>query len=225
MSRSWTTRAQRAGEPDDAYHFVDRARFDAAIEEGEFLEWAEFGEYRYGTPHPDPPPGVDILLEIDVQGARQVRRRHPEALLLFLEAPSDSDQVHRLRGRGDSEDHVRARLSYGASERETARELGAVVVVNAELGETVATMGRIIDDHRHQVAEVAAGAEPPTTAAATDPPNTAAATGPPNTAAATGPPTAAAATDPPNTAAATDPPAAAARSGNTEIGGESGVDR
>jgi len=138
---------------------VDRARFDAAIEAGEFLEWADFGEYRYGTPQPDPPPDCDILLEIDVQGARQVRRRHPEALLLFLEAPSEGDLAHRLRGRGDSEDHVRARLSYGAGERETARELGAVVVVNAELAETVATMGRIIDDHRRHLAEAAATGE------------------------------------------------------------------
>ena len=138
---------------------MDRAGFDAAIEAGEFLEWADFGEYRYGTPHPEPPPDRDILLEIDVQGARQVRRRHPEALLLFLEAPSEGDQVHRLRGRGDSEDHVRARLSYGAGERETARELGAVVVVNADLAETVADMGRIIDDHRRRLAEAPAADE------------------------------------------------------------------
>ena len=138
---------------------MDRARFEAAIEAGEFLEWADFGEYRYGTPHPAPPPGCDILLEIDVQGARQVRRRHPEALLLFLEAPTEGDQAHRLRGRGDSEDHVRARLSYGASERETARELGAVVVVNAELAETVATMARIIDEHRRRLAEATAATE------------------------------------------------------------------
>ena len=129
---------------------MDRTTFDAAIAAGDFLEWADFGEYRYGTPHPAPPPGCDILLEIDVQGARQVRRRHPEALLLFLEAPSDSDQAHRLRGRGDSEDHVRARLSYGPGERETARGLGAVVVVNADLNETVAEMGRIIDDNRRR---------------------------------------------------------------------------
>lgn len=137
---------------------MDRASFDEAIAAGEFLEWTDFGEYRYGTPHPDPPPGRDVLLEIDVQGARQVRRRHPEALLLFLEAPTEDDQAHRLRGRGDSEDHVRARLSYGASERETARELGAVVVVNAELAETVATMGRIIDDHRRRLATEEASA-------------------------------------------------------------------
>ena len=138
------------GEPDDAYHFVGRVTFDAAIAAGDFLEWADFGEYRYGTPHPEPPPGCDILLEIDVQGARQVRARHPEALLLFLEAPSDSDQAHRLRVRGDSEAHVRARLSYGPGERETARDLGAVVVVNADLNETVAEMGRIIDEHRRR---------------------------------------------------------------------------
>ena len=138
---------------------MNRARFDAAIEAGEFLEWADFGEDRYGTPHPDPPPGRDILLEIDVQGARQVRRRHPEALLLFLEAPSEGDLEYRLRGRGDSEDHVRARLSYGASERETARDLGAVVVVNADLAETVATMGRIIDDHRGCLADASTAAQ------------------------------------------------------------------
>ena len=138
---------------------MDRARFDSAIEAGEFLEWADFGEARYGTPLPNPPPGCDILLEIDVQGARQVRRHHPEALLLFLEAPSEGDLAHRLRGRGDSEDHVRARLSYGAGERETARELGAVVVVNADLTETVANMGRIIDDHRRLLARAEATGE------------------------------------------------------------------
>ena len=129
---------------------MDRATFAAAIAAGGFLEWADFGEYRYGTPQPEPSPGCDILLEIDVQGARQVRARHPEALLLFLEAPSDSDQAHRLRRRGDSEDHVRARLSYGPSERETARSLGAVVVVNADLNETTAEMGRIIDVERRR---------------------------------------------------------------------------
>lgn len=146
---------------------MDRARFDAAIEAGEFLEWADFGVDRYGTPHPEPPPGRDILLEIDVQGARQVRRRHPEALLLFLEAPSEGDLEYRLRGRGDSEDHVRARLSYGASERETARELGAVVVVNADLAETVADMGRIIDDHRRRLADAPDAAESAETSADT----------------------------------------------------------
>ncbi len=159
LSRSWTTRPQRVGEPDDAYHFVDSAEFDALVAAGGFLEWAEFGEYRYGTPQQDPPAGSDILLEIDVQGARQVRRRYPEALLLFLEAPSEGDQLHRLRGRGDSEDHVRARLSYGPSERETARELGAVVVVNTDLAETAAEIGGIIDQHRRQVAESAGAAE------------------------------------------------------------------
>lgn len=136
---------------------MDRATFDAAIGAGDFLEWADFGEYRYGTPNPDPPPDCDVLLEIDVQGARQVRARHPEALLLFLEAPSEGDQEYRLRGRGDSEDHVQARLSHGPSERETARSLGAVVVVNAELTATVDEMARIIDDRRRG-ADIAAAA-------------------------------------------------------------------
>ena len=154
LSRSWTTRPRRAGESETAYHFVDRATFDDAVSAGDFLEWADFGEYRYGTPHPDPPPGRDILLEIDVQGARQVRRRHPEALLLFLEAPSERALLNRLRERGDSEEHVQARLSWGACERETARQLGAVVVVNAELTETVDTMVRIIEDWRKDPAAI-----------------------------------------------------------------------
>lgn len=101
-------------ESEGAYHFVDRSAFTSAIAEGGFLEWTSFAGHLYGTPWPDPPAGRDILLEIDVEGAKQVRARLPEALLLFLDAPSQRDQSKRLRTRGDSEDHVRRRVAIGS---------------------------------------------------------------------------------------------------------------
>jgi guanylate kinase len=80
---------------------VDRPAFEAAIEEGKFFEWAPFLDYLQGTPIPDPPPGTDILLEIDVQGAEQVLRRSPDATVILLLPPSDAVQAERLAGRGD----------------------------------------------------------------------------------------------------------------------------
>ncbi|MBV8161296.1 MAG: guanylate kinase, partial [Acidimicrobiia bacterium] len=78
LSRSWTTRQQRRGEPDDAYTFVDRDTFFARRDAGGFLEWVELlPDYFMGTPLPDPHPGTDLLLEIDVRGAQQVRERYP----------------------------------------------------------------------------------------------------------------------------------------------------
>ena len=80
LSRSWTTRAQRPGEADDAYVFTDRAGFEAHIAADGFLEWAEFLGNFYGTPWPSDDALGDVLLEIDVQGARTVRSRDLDAL-------------------------------------------------------------------------------------------------------------------------------------------------
>ena len=148
LSRSWTTRPRRPGEAPDAYTFVDRQRFEAEVERQGFLEWAEFLGNLYGTPVPEPPPGHDTLLEIDVQGARQVRSRHPDALLIFLVPPSPAEQERRLRHRGDPDDVVRRRLARAEQEAAEAAELGAVEVVNDDLDTTLDAVAGLIASAR-----------------------------------------------------------------------------
>jgi guanylate kinase len=144
LSRSWTTRQRRPGEPDDAYVFVDRERFGEEVARDGFLEWAEFLGNLYGTPLPSPPPGRDTLLEIEVQGARQVHERDPTALLIFVVPPSPGEQRRRLEGRGDPEELIEKRLAKAAEEEAAAAELGAAVVVNDDLDRAVDDMAAII---------------------------------------------------------------------------------
>lgn len=144
LSRSWTTRPRRAGEYEDAYHFVDRPSFEAEIEKGGFLEWAAVLDHLYGTPTPRPPAGEDVLLEIDVQGARQVLEQHPDAKVVLLLAPSVDAQAARLRARGDAEEHVERRIELGRSEEAEGRRLADHVVVNDDLESAVEQLSAII---------------------------------------------------------------------------------
>jgi guanylate kinase len=148
LSRSWTTRARRPGEPDDAYCFVDRATFEEHARAGGFFEWAEFLGNLYGTPVPRPPEGFDVLLEIDLQGALQVRSKRPDATLILLLPPNSEIQAERLRSRGDSEDHVAKRLEAGLEEEKIGRQIADVVVVNDGLMRAAAEVAGIVVDCR-----------------------------------------------------------------------------
>jgi len=111
QSVSVTTRKPRAGETHGVeYYFVSDDEFDRLVASGEFLEWAEFAGHRYGTPRQPVldrlARGEPVLLEIDLQGARQVRAKLPAALLVFLRPPSWEELVRRLVGRATEPTHV-----------------------------------------------------------------------------------------------------------------------
>jgi guanylate kinase len=148
LSRSWTTRQQRPGERDDAYVYTDRAAFERRISEGGFLEWTEFLGSYYGTPTPDPPDGLDVVLEIEVHGAQQVKHRHPEALLIFVLPPSREEQERRLRGRGDADPKIDERLRKAEEEEPIGKAMADHVVVNDQLERTIDEMLTIIDAAR-----------------------------------------------------------------------------
>ena len=134
LSVSATTRAPREGEIDGVnYFFVSAARFEEMIEAGEFLEWAEFAGNRYGTPRGPVrqrrDAGTPVILEIELQGARQVRRSDPTARLVFLAPPSWEVLEARLTGRGtESVEAVAARLEAARSELAAQGEFDDVVV-------------------------------------------------------------------------------------------------
>jgi guanylate kinase len=134
LSVSATTRRPRPGEQDGVqYFFVSDDEFDKLIANGEFLEWAEFAGHRYGTPrgavleHLE--AGEPVLLEIDLQGARQVRNAMPEARLVFLAPPSWDELVRRLTGRGtESPDVIKRRLEMAAVELAAESEFDVTLV-------------------------------------------------------------------------------------------------
>lgn len=156
LSRSWTTRERRPGEAKDAYHFATRDEFLAHVAADGFLEWVEFLDYLQGTPVPVPPAGHAVLLEIDVQGAAQIRRINADAHLIFVDAPSIEEQQRRLRARGDSEERVTMRLDKAVIERSEAAELGCITVINDDLERCVTELAEIIAAAREQHASVAA---------------------------------------------------------------------
>jgi guanylate kinase len=149
-SVSWTTRAKRAGEVEGAdYHFVTRAEFERLRDAGGFLEWFEvYGDLK-GTPLQyvvdELEAGHDVMVEVDVQGALAVKQALPEALLVFVRAPSREEQRRRLQARGsETEESIARRLARAeAEERIGAAEFDAVVVnddVERAVGEVAAIL-------------------------------------------------------------------------------------
>lgn len=135
LSVSATTRRPRPGEVDGVhYYFLDDARFDELIADDELLEWATVhNTYRYGTPRKPVDAalaeGKDVLLEIDLQGARQVRKHMPSAQLIFLAPPSWDELVRRLIGRGtESSEEQQRRLRTAKVELAAESEFDAVVI-------------------------------------------------------------------------------------------------
>lgn len=151
LSVSVTTRPPRPGETEGVeYHFVDDAEFDRLVASGELLEHAEYAGFRYGTPR-EPVlarlrDGVPALLEIDLQGARQVRERMPEAFLVFLAPPSFEELARRLEGRGtEPEDRLRRRLDLARIELAAEDEFDAVVVNDAIESAAAAVVALLVD--------------------------------------------------------------------------------
>jgi guanylate kinase len=148
LSRSWTTRQPRPIETGKDYHFVSRAEFEAAIDQGVFLEWAEFHGNLYGTPKPVAPEGCDVLLEIEVQGAQQVRANDAAAVIFLLSPPSQEELERRLRGRGDDDEHVYRRLTSSNLELEIGRSIATVEIINDNVDEVLDRIAAIMEERR-----------------------------------------------------------------------------
>ena len=134
LSVSATTRAPREGEVDgQSYFFHSREAFDALAATGGLLEWAEFAGNCYGTPRKPVQDQLDrgraVLLEIELEGARQVRRSFPDGVQIFLAPPSFEELERRIRGRGtDAEDAIQRRLQRAEEELRAQGEFDAVVI-------------------------------------------------------------------------------------------------
>ena len=149
LSVSATTRRPRPGETQGVdYWFLSDEDFDNRVAAGEFVEWAEYSGRRYGTLRSEleerTATGIPVVLEIEVQGARQVRKAMPEALQIFIAPPSLDALRLRLVGRGtDDPEDVERRLRV-AKEELAARDEFAHVVVNDRLEDAVAHLERIV---------------------------------------------------------------------------------
>lgn len=155
FSTSATTRPKREREkPGKDYFFVSDAEFDQMIEDGELLEWATVHGRRYGTPR----HGVEqalaqdhvVVLDIDIQGARQVRELFPDAVLVFILPPSAAELERRLMGRGSEESgEVHRRLTGARRELPLALEFD-YVIVNDEFERAVRALESIVTAERHR---------------------------------------------------------------------------
>ncbi|TKB47977.1 guanylate kinase [Ferrimonas sediminicola] len=157
VSVSHTTRAPRPGEQDGVhYHFVDKAAFEALIDQGAFFEWAEvFGNY-YGTSRVTIEQtldrGIDVFLDIDWQGARQVKALMPEAIGVFILPPSREELERRLNSRGqDSADTIAARMADAVTEMSHFNEYD-YLIVNKDFDTALAEFSAIVLANRLHLA-------------------------------------------------------------------------
>lgn len=149
LSVSATTRAPREGEREgEHYHFMDPEEFDRHVAAGDFLEHADYASHRYGTLRSEVEPrlsrGDSVVLEIEVQGARQVRGAMPDAVLVFIAPPSRDTLRERLEGRGtDSPAEIASRLAV-ADEELAAHEEFEREIVNDDLDRAAAELAGLV---------------------------------------------------------------------------------
>lgn len=151
LSISATTRNPRQGEEDGvSYFFVSKEDFQKSIDNDEFLEWAEFSGNFYGTKksfvEKTLAKGIDLILEIEVQGAKQVKEKMPEATSIFIMPPSLEDLEKRLRGRHtESEEAIQRRLSIAVREIEAGKNFD-YQIINDNIEEALANMQKIFNN-------------------------------------------------------------------------------
>jgi guanylate kinase len=164
MSRSYTSRQARPGETDGVdYNFVSRGQFDGMVAAGQFLEWADVFGNCYGTSAADTErllqSGSDVVLVIDVQGARQVRQQRMDTTTVFVMPPSFEVLEHRLRGRcKDSEEAIQRRLAVARQEVAAFTEYD-FVIINDELPAAVERLQSIVIAERARLRWMRAEAE------------------------------------------------------------------
>lgn len=160
MSRSVTSRPRRSSDAADAYYFVSRERFEEMIAESAFLEWAQYEGNLYGTPIPgvmdDPDEGAqqrvkpsDLVLEIELEGAKQIKDSTPESVLIFVLPPTLEVLETRLRARDQdiSEEVIRGRLARAIEELQEGTELADHIVINDDLDVALDAVSAIIDSY------------------------------------------------------------------------------
>ena len=158
LSISATTRSPREGELDGReYFFVDKERFQQMIAEGELIEYAQYVNHYYGTPREyverQMASGKDVILEIEIQGALEVKKKFPDTLLLFVTPPSATVLEERLRGRGtETEEVIQDRLKR-ASEEAMYMEQYDYILVNDTLETCVEQMHQLIQSQHEKVSE------------------------------------------------------------------------
>lgn len=159
FSVSHTTRSPRRGERDGVqYHFVDRPAFEALVKRDGFLEWAEVHGQLYGTSRAEyeaaQREGRDLLLDVDVQGAQQVRARIADAVSIFILPPSHAALERRLRGRGpEDESSLQRRLAAADQEMSHYREYD-YAIINESLEQSVEALSCVMRAARHRTSRL-----------------------------------------------------------------------